>query len=362
MKVSSVICIMLIALCLATTAHGFELRSIASLPCLLFGVGCPCPTLPTPRRPICSMPTPPLLSIYQDADIKYDNRTSLMHVCTKVPLGPLPKTQPFANTVSNSDALKLVNFRLYQTQIDLDAAKKGEKETKEQLEGSKQGHAMSLKELALATVTIAALRNQLEQSSNNIRYLEAMMSRTEAQLVVEKTKSIDMASRLDAAIDKAADEKTRVDKMTRIAQKAEMLLDIVKNEKQSVIDELSTSGSNIWVSFSCNIVLAISLAIVMLAHFVRSCSARSSSPAAAQIEPDSSAPNGGGEQLPKRDSFSLIDSADSIISDEKLEVNPGSMSTGTCDDDDEFEVKPEAHSPSTPITMPSKKVEMKEDA
>ena len=207
MNFSTVIFVMLGALCLTTTAHGFELRTLS---CSLLGLGCPCPTLPPPRLPVCPLTTNSLpYIIYQAADIKEGNHTSFVHICTKVPLRPLP--DPLPNTLSYNDVLDHVNLKLHQTQIDLNAAETREKDIAEELEALKDAYASSRKELSVSKKTNTAMRDQIVQSFHEIHALESKMKINEDLLVGEKNKNSGMARRLDAAIAEAASEKTRGD-------------------------------------------------------------------------------------------------------------------------------------------------------
>ena len=299
MKIVCLICMVLVTLSLATTAQGIELSSIASLPCSLFGFGCPCPTLPLPRPPVCLFPTTPLPSVYQD--IKGGNHTGFVHVCTNVPLRPLPLTH--LNTVSYNDALDMVNLNLYQTQIELNVAKKGEKEASRKLEDSTQALATSLKDLAAAEATLAALRAQLEQYSQNIKSLESNVLSQAKNLVNEKLKNVDLVKRLDAAIDKA-------EQMERKAHDNLILSENLANENHALNHKLK-SGSLAFALF----ILFINV-IGFVVWFVRSSSPR--------IHPTSSSASN--SPPPKSDSFSPRYSVDENTAED--EVN--GKSTGKC--------------------------------
>jgi len=230
--------------------------------------------------------------MYQD--IKDGNRTGFLHVCTKVPLRPLPLTHP--NTVSYNDALNMVNLNLHQTHIELNAAKKGEEEASRKLEDSTHALATSLKHLAAAEETLAALRAQLEQSYDIIKSLESNVLSQEKQLVNEKQKNVDMVKRLDAAIDKA-------EQMERKAHDNLILSENLAKKNHDLNHKLKSG----WLAFALFILFINIIGLVGL--FVRS-----SSPRISNSPP------------PKSDSFSPRYSVDENTAED--EVN--GKSTGKC--------------------------------
>jgi len=264
--------------------------------------------------------------MYEATNVKGGNRTSLV-ICTKVPLPPLPKTQP--DTHSYYYALDHLNLRLYQTQIELNAAREGEIATATKLEDLTRAHETSLKELSAAKKTIAALRLHLKQSSENIQIFQFELLSKETHLTEEKEKVVSLTQRLDAALDEAALEKRQCELMAHKAEDCLMHSRQLVIEKQVLHDGLKTSDIYLSLSVVGNIGLSISLAIVMVLLVQSSSAIKTASSSSPHIELDASNTSKFSD-LPKSDSFNpRLSNADPSHSAQQMGVNAPTQSTGS---------------------------------